>query len=286
MDEKAQFFYLKPLPLYEVEVPYDNFIDGTSNITIEKPPLQLVLDIRGREEEFTLATHGFEYHKRALPAVRWEDEDDIKKVYVEDLKICEVLGSPGARFLCIPGCAGPTNCFLPFWYMLSPLGVLEWLRRELGQEETTEIVNNYRVRVIKYVPLLFPAALKCVRGQLSIRVISIWRPLVDVVKDVPLAMCDVRTVKPSDLVGSAHVSGDYVRRNYQVKYSQEFQFYYLSRMVKEELCVFMVFDSSGVGEERIRTPPHSAFWHSKQWRSDKHPRESIEVRLLVLSPLE
>jgi hypothetical protein len=73
-------------------------------------------------------------------------------------------------------------------------------------------------------------------------------------------------------------------------------------MVKEEVCSFMVFDSSGVGEDRIRefrhnrltswtltktgTPPHSAFWHSKKWRLDKRPRESIEVRLLVLTALK
>lgn len=65
-------------------------------------------------------------------------------------------------------------------------------------------------------------------------------------------MCDARTVKQSDLVSSAHVSDDYVRRNYLVKYSQDFQFYYLSRMTKEEVCAFIVFDSSGVGEDRIR----------------------------------
>ncbi|CUS15256.1 unnamed protein product, partial [Tuber aestivum] len=114
---------------------------------------------------------------------------------------------------------------------------------------------------------------------------SIWRPLVDFVEDIPLAVCDTRTVKPSDLVSSVHVSCDYVRRNYLVKYSSDFQFYYLSRMMKEEICAFMVFDSSGAGENRIRTPPHSAFWHREKWRSYKHARESIEVRMLVLSAL-
>jgi hypothetical protein len=87
MNEEAQFFYLKPLPLYELEKPYHNFIDGTSNITLEQPPLQSVLDIRGREKEFTLATHGFEYRRRALPAVNWGDEGDINKTYLEDLKM-------------------------------------------------------------------------------------------------------------------------------------------------------------------------------------------------------
>lgn len=64
-------------------------------------------------------------------------------------------------------------------------------------------------------------------------------------------MCDARTAKPSDLVSSVHVSADYPRRNYFVKYSEEFQFYYLSKMTKEEVCAFMVFDSKAVEEDRI-----------------------------------
>ncbi|KAI9740309.1 MAG: hypothetical protein M1834_004887 [Cirrosporium novae-zelandiae] len=252
MNENAQFFYLKALPLYELEKPYHNFTDGTSNIITEKPPLQSVLDIRGREKEFTLATHGFEYRRHALPAVNWRDEGDIKKTYLEDLKLfvpklipetvqrCEMfdfrLRSVAAFQSSTPMHPGLCGTYkmspaLSVHVDQSPVGILEWLKRELGQEETTEIVNNYRVRVI-----------------------NIWRPLVDVVEDVPLAMCDVRTVKPSDLVSSAHVSGDYVRRNYLVKYSQDFQFYYLSKMVKEEVCAFMVFDSSGTLTQDRDTP--------------------------------
>ncbi|KAG0633461.1 hypothetical protein HOY80DRAFT_1141411 [Tuber brumale] len=101
------------------------------------------------------------------------------------------------------------------------------LKLELGHEETAEVAKNYKVRVI-----------------------NVWRPLVDIVADNPLAMCDARTVKASDLVSSVHVSSDYTRRNYIVKYSPDFQFYYLSKMTKEEICSFMVFDSCGVGEER------------------------------------
>lgn len=69
---------------------------------------------------------------------------------------------------------------------------------------------------------------------------------------MPLAMCDARTVKPSDLVSSAHISTDYVRRNFLVKNSQAYKYYYLSRMTKEEVCAFMVFDSAAVGGDQVR----------------------------------
>lgn len=86
MDERVQLAFLKNLPLYETEKPYHNFTNGMSNIVLEKSPMKTILDIRGREREFTLAIHGFEYRGHELPVVDWEDENDIKKAYVEDLK--------------------------------------------------------------------------------------------------------------------------------------------------------------------------------------------------------
>ncbi|RYP51128.1 hypothetical protein DL768_003475 [Monosporascus sp. mg162] len=285
MDEVAQFTYLKDLPLYEREVPYRNFIDGACNIILDQPPPQPVQDIRGREKEFTLATQGFEYREHALPAVvDWQDKGEIEEIYVEALKSfvqdlipenvqrCEMfdfrLRSAEASRSDIPLHPDLSGTYkmppaMTVHVDQSPLGVLEWLRRQFGQEETNQIVNKYRVRVI-----------------------NIWRPLVDVVEDLPLAMCDSRTVKPSDLVHSAHASADNVRRTYLVKYNKDFRFYYLSRMTKNEVCAFTVFDSAEFGGDSIRTPPHAAFHLSNPWSPDRRPRESIEVRLLVLSEPE
>ncbi|KAL4937745.1 hypothetical protein BDV06DRAFT_226680 [Aspergillus oleicola] len=284
MDEAAQFIYLKSIPLYERETPYHNFINGRTNIVSETAPPQQVRDIRDEVHDFKLGIHGFEYRRRSLPVVNWEDEDDIKRTYIEDLKMfasdlipepverCEMFDFRLRSAVALqdqapehPGLGG-TYKMAPAMLVhvdQSPQGVLDWMHRELGPEETARIAENHRLRVI-----------------------NIWRPLVDVVTDMPLAMCDTRTVKPSDLVGSAHISADYVRRNFLVKYSQEHEYYYLSRMTKEEICAFIVFDSAAVGGDQVRTPPHSAFCHSGKWRSDEHPRESIEVRFLVLSALE
>ncbi|KAK0732314.1 hypothetical protein B0H67DRAFT_597883 [Lasiosphaeris hirsuta] len=284
MDETARFAYLRPLPLYEEETPYHNFIDSRTNIVVERPQLQSVLDIRGKTKDFTLDTCGFEFRQHPLPAINWQNEDEIKEEYIGDLKSlvhdmfperverCEMfdfrLRSVGALQKNVPLHPGLCGTYkmppaMTVHIDQSPLGVLEWLKRETGEVEANTIVNKHRVRVL-----------------------NIWRPLVDVVEDYPLAMCDPRTVRPSDLVHSAHVSSDYVRRNYLVKYSERFQFYYLSKMTKNEVCAFVVFDSQAVGKDFVRTPPHSAFRHTELPKSDTRPRESIEVRLLVLTPLE
>ena len=77
--------------------------------------------------------------------------------------------------------------------------------------------------------------------------VSTWRPLVDVVETSPFAVCDVRTMSPSDLLELEVISTNHVRRSFLAKYSEKFRFYYLSRMKREEVCVFKVFDSDMKG---------------------------------------
>jgi hypothetical protein len=75
---------------------------------------------------------------------------------------------------------------------------------------------------------------------------SVWRPLVEVVDDLPFAVCDARTGSSTDLLEVEFINSDYVRRSFMVKYSEKCRFYYLSRMKKNEVCVFKVFDSANV----------------------------------------
>ena len=75
---------------------------------------------------------------------------------------------------------------------------------------------------------------------------SLWRPLVDVVQDLPLAVGDARTVSRTDLVEVEFIDSDSVRRSYIVRHNDKLRFYYLSRMTKEEMCVFKNFDSADV----------------------------------------
>lgn len=73
----------------------------------------------------------------------------------------------------------------------------------------------------------------------------------DVVEDYPLTMCDCRTVDASDLVEIVQLNEDYPRRNYLVTYNEGMRFHYLSRMTKDEICSFIVFDSKAILDNRI-----------------------------------
>lgn len=119
-------------------------------------------------------------------------------------------------------------------------------------------------------------------------------------------------MSPADLLEVEFINADYVRRSYLVKYSEQFRFYFLNRMTRDEVCVFKVFDSADTKAKRkLRSPslpllsirryleepydilvyrseltwfldvPHAAF--EQQSYPNPSPRESLEVRVLVVS---
>jgi hypothetical protein len=65
-----------------------------------------------------------------------------------------------------------------------------------------------------------------------------------------LAVCDGRTVNRSDLIEVEFIDDGFIRRNFMAKYSENYRFYYLHQMTKEEVVVFKVFDSASVKAKR------------------------------------
>ena len=119
-----------------------------------------------------------------------------------------------------------------------------------------------------------------------IRIVSLnfWRGLSSTVDDYPLAVCDGRTVKETDLY-ETHVFGygaksyswhDVGIETYSVKYSQDHRWYYYPQMRPEEVLVIKAFDSDGVVGSAC---PHCAFFNPSV-QADAPPRRSIELRVL------
>ena len=80
------------------------------------------------------------------------------------------------------------------------------------------------------------------RHQLK-RVTSVWRPLTSPVVDSPLGLCDYRTVVDEDRLASDHVSSTSAVEVFQLKYSKNHKWYYLSQQTVHEPCIFVAFDS-------------------------------------------
>lgn len=80
-----------------------------------------------------------------------------------------------------------------------------------------------------------------------------WRPLVPVVEDCPLALCDRRTVPKSDLVEADKIHHDHLEEGYYIKYNPAHEWYWLSRQRSDEVTLFVTWDSDHESFEKACT---------------------------------
>jgi len=105
MDEYAKFRYITDRELYLTEKPYILYytVPGvpSNNIIFQEGPEQKIVDVRGRENDFSLEDYGFTFMTfRAPKGIDWKNETDIEKQYVPVVKelVGELLGGGEMRF--------------------------------------------------------------------------------------------------------------------------------------------------------------------------------------------
>ena len=110
-------------------------------------------------------------------------------------------------------------------------------------------------------------------------IVNLWRSIRHPVLDAPLALCDVRSLARSDLVASDIYYPDRIGEIYQVLHNPAQQWAYFPAMTRDEVLLFMQFDSAG--GDTGGASAHAAFEHP-----DIPPgtplRASIEVRCLLI----
>ncbi|MEJ8851619.1 CmcJ/NvfI family oxidoreductase [Variovorax rhizosphaerae] len=111
-------------------------------------------------------------------------------------------------------------------------------------------------------------------------IINLGRPL-DTVEQLPLAMCDARSIAPEDLVPSDLVYPDKVGEIYSFLHNPAHRWYWFPRLRSDEPLLLKIYDSQEDGTARLTA--HSAFEHPDT-PSDAPPRRSIELRALVFWP--
>jgi len=119
--------------------------------------------------------------------------------------------------------------------------------------------------------------------------VNVWRPLHGPVVDLPLALCHAGSVAPEDLVPTPiqHYMEDELAAPrhsgeiYSLLHNPAHRWYYASNMQADEVLVFKGFDSDE--NSKTRFTPHTGFLHPNLPAQFK-PRESIEVRALVIDP--
>jgi len=110
-------------------------------------------------------------------------------------------------------------------------------------------------------------------------VFNVWRPTNGVVEQMPLALCDMRTLRAADFVDVVlrwpHRTG-YVSA---LRFSPEQRWYYFSGLDSDEALVFKCFDS--LARDGVRSAAHAAF-RDPTSPADAKLRKSIEARAIAL----
>ena len=109
--------------------------------------------------------------------------------------------------------------------------------------------------------------------------INVWRPIRGPVERSPLALADASSVQREDLIATDQIFPDRVGEIYNLAHAPSQRWYYAPQMTEDEVILIKSWDSLEDG--RARFTPHGAF-NLPETREDAPPRESIEVRTLVV----
>lgn len=114
--------------------------------------------------------------------------------------------------------------------------------------------------------------------QRRFQIVNVWRPINGPAVDMPLAVCDARSVGLEDFVASDLVYRDRKGETYAVRHSPRHQWFYAPEMSEDEVLLLKCYDS--VEDGRARFTAHAAFADPTAPAGVK-PRESIEIRTLA-----
>jgi hypothetical protein len=233
-------------------------------LAAERMPIQ---DMRGREDQFSLDQHGF-VRVDAPTAVRdFHDPPEVARVYVP-----EVL----ALVRRIAGCASTT---------LSSPGLVRVSRRAAERPEGAAPTGNfahadYSIRSGEFwLRRNLPPEEAEARLQRRYAIFNVWRTFSAPPQDVPLALCDARSVEPADVqncILTLNRFGEAITwENTAYRHSPNHRWFYCSDMNRDEAFVFRSFDTAF-----DRHVPHTAF-EDLTCPNSAPPRASIEIRILA-----
>ncbi len=233
-----------------------------------------IYDCRAVARRLDIEAVGFTLRDQALPEIDYRDPAAVKAVYY-----------PAIAAL-IKQTVGALDVFVFDHNIRSVEGAASGERGVRApvadaHDDYTEISGPKRVRDI-----LTEQGRTDLLGHRA-ALINAWRPLRGPVKDWPLAVCDPRTVAPSEFIPAAidhYAESDLTKPShsgeiYSMHYNPRHRWFYVADQQPGEVLVFTCYDSSTAS--RTRFAPHSGFLHP-DLPAQYLPRISIEARAAVI----
>ena len=266
---EGELNYLVPMPERPRYYAYDAGPKAPPTNMAHEAHRVRIHDMRPISAEVALDRQGFALVEQRTQVREFWDEEEVRRVYYPEAErfIAEVTGASRVFIFDhlqrrrVPGAA----------------------RREPGvppQPATRVHVDHTAKSGPQRVRDLLPEdAEELLRGR--VQVINLWRPIHGPLQDAPLAMCDARTIDPSDLVPSDLVYRHRVGETYSVTYNPAHRWYYVPEMRRDEALLLKCCDTKTDG--RARFMAHTSFTDPTT-PPDAPLRESIELRTLVFHP--
>lgn len=250
----------------------------SSGIKTVRPPLEYqtmpIHDARPIAHELDIDTQGFVLYRHATDFTAFYDADAVKLHYYPEvaefvrqtLHATAVLVFDHNTRSAARASRGETGVRLPV---------------DAVHNDYTETSGPNRAREI-----LTTANRHDLIGR-RVAFVNLWRPITGPVQDVPLAVCDARSVRPEDIVDTPihhYLEHDLTTPSHSgqiqsVRHGAGHNWYYVSDMQPDEVLLLKCYDALRDG--RARFMPHTGF-KNPACPAQFTPRESIEARTLVV----
>lgn len=114
--------------------------------------------------------------------------------------------------------------------------------------------------------------------QRRVAFFNVWKPLYNVVEELPLAMCDAQSAQDGDMLLMELKYRERTGEIYVMRYAPQHRWYYFPRMRPDQALLLKTYDSETDG--RARFMGHSAF-EDPNTPANARRRQSIELRTMA-----
>jgi hypothetical protein len=229
-----------------------------------------VTDMRGRAREFSLDREGFTLAGAPTAVGNFYDRAEVERVYLPEV---------GELVRAVTGCRTTAVLNSPVVRISARAG-----ERPAGTTFTGDFAHaDYNGPSAELMARrALPPDEAAARLGKRFAIFNVWRAFSAPPQDVPLALCDARSVAPRDKQECSITlklsSGELMTwENIAYLHNEEHRWWYCSAMTVNEAFVFRGFDSDPARAEQV---PHSAFADTT-CPPDAPPRASIEVRMFA-----
>ena len=227
-------------------------------------------DLRGQEDKLSLDREGFVLLRWPSKVKNFRDPEEVRRVYVPEIEamLREVTGASKVTT------DGP--------------GLVRLSRRseeskKVGVGTGNFVHADYSMNAgPTWLNRALPEAEAKQRLKKRYGIYNIWRAYSEPPQDVPLAVCDARTVTQAEIIHCDLTIGrpggeGFTFENSAYLYNPRHRWCYFSNMTRDDVLIFRGLESSHNWTSAV---PHTAF-EDPTCPEDAPARESIDIRSVV-----